>query len=91
MPVVNFIVTWPDGTSETYSSPSRAIMEFIHEKEYRAVDFAQAVKAGLDEASLRVQKKFGFACSAAAEQWHRLDQRLHAFEGDEKVHVAYGS
>lgn len=89
MPVVYFTVTWPDGVAESCSSPSRAITEFLEAKEYRVAEFAQAAKAGLDEASDRVLKKFGFACSAAADQWYQLSQRVAAFEDDDTVSVSY--
>jgi uncharacterized repeat protein (TIGR04042 family) len=89
MPVVPFTVTWPDGTREPCSSPSRAITEHLDTKAYRAEDFAVAVKAGLTEASNRVQQKFGFTCSAASDQLYHLEQRLATIDADAMVIVDF--
>ena len=89
MPVVSFQVTLPDGSIERCSSPSRAITEYLDAKEYRIDEFQRAVTAGLEEASNRVQKKFGFACSAAAEQLQIIEQRVAGFAAEETVSVAF--
>jgi uncharacterized repeat protein (TIGR04042 family) len=89
MPVVSFTVTWPNGSSEHCSSPSRAITEFLDARSYTVSEFATAAKAGLDEASNRVLAKFGFACSAAADQWYQLSRRIDQLPTDATVTVSY--
>jgi putative flavoprotein involved in K+ transport len=69
MPEVSFTIRWPDGTSQLGRSPSRAITELITEGGvYPCPEFVRRARDGLNAASDRVRERYGFACTAAAEQ-----------------------
>jgi len=69
MPEVSFTIRWPDGTSQLGRSPSRAITELITEGAvYPCREFVRRARDGLDAASDRVRERYGFACTATAEQ-----------------------
>ncbi len=77
MPSVNFDIDWPDGELQSYYSPSTIIHDFIRENEaYEQPDFAEKIFQGLDQASERVYKKFGYYCSAAMDEKSKIKQKL---------------
>ena len=78
MPAVHFNVTWPDGEKRQYYSPSTVLYEHLSEGEkYSTEDFSRRVFSALDSASERVRKKYGYACSAAAEEALKIQRKLN--------------
>jgi putative flavoprotein involved in K+ transport len=74
MPEVSFTIRWPDGTSQLGRSPSRAIQEVITEgATYPLAEFLRRAREGLAAASDRVRERYGFACTAAAEQLQAIE------------------
>jgi len=74
MPEVRFTIRWPDGREEGCYSPSTAIGRHLAAgSTYQLPEFLSRVRAGLNEASARVEAKFGFACSAAMDQLARIE------------------
>jgi putative flavoprotein involved in K+ transport len=74
MPEVSFTIRWPDGTSQLGRSPSRAIQEVITEGAvYPCPEFVRRAREGLGAASDRVRERYGFACTAAAEQLQAIE------------------
>ncbi|HWH12323.1 MAG TPA: MSMEG_0569 family flavin-dependent oxidoreductase [Solirubrobacteraceae bacterium] len=74
MPEVSFTIRWPDGTNQLGHSPSRAIQAVLTEGAvYRSAEFLRRAREGLSAASERVRERYGFACSAAAEQLRALE------------------
>jgi putative flavoprotein involved in K+ transport len=79
MPVVQFQLRWPDGRVEVCSSPSTAIEEHLAAgRRYQLEEFLARAREGLEHASRRVAERFGFACSAAAEQLAALERTAEA-------------
>lgn len=90
MPVVNFHIVWPDQTEAKCYSPSSVIKEHIIEGEvYTLDDFMARIRAGLHAASDRVRAKYGYGCSAAADQLEiiEIDAMRYISVKDAKVKV----
>jgi len=80
MPAVTFRVRWPDSTVSECYSPSTVIREFLQAGEaYPLADFVQRTQSALTLASERVQAKYGYACSAAADQMQDIQIRARDF------------
>ncbi|WP_086932110.1 MSMEG_0570 family nitrogen starvation response protein [Agarilytica rhodophyticola] len=78
MPAVHFNVAWPDGISNRYYSPSTVIFQYLNEGQaYSIEEFSEKVIAALENASIRVEKKYGYACSAAADEASKIKQKIH--------------
>jgi len=74
MPEVSFTIRWPDGTSQLGRSPSRAIGDaFAEGGLYPCSEFLRRARDGLTAASERVRERYGFACTAAAEQLEAIE------------------
>ncbi len=83
MPEVSFTIRWPDGTSQLGRSPSRAIGGVIVEGAvYPCPEFVRRVRDGLNAASARVRERYGFACTAAAEQLDAIEATAARQTGD---------
>ncbi|MDP3777654.1 MSMEG_0570 family nitrogen starvation response protein [Methylotenera sp.] len=77
MPSIYFSVVWPDETRSQCYSPSTVIKKYIVEGESYEVElFLEKVREGLGEASDRVSAKFGFSCSAAADELRTIEERI---------------
>jgi uncharacterized repeat protein (TIGR04042 family) len=90
MPAVTFRVRWPDMTASDCYSPSTVIKDFLRPGDvYPLADFVERTQAALTLASERVQAKYGFACSAAADQLREIQTRARQFalEHDAQVTV----
>lgn len=74
-------VQWPDGTFEQCYSPSLVMHDHLSTGEsYPLLDFVRRATTALDEASRRVQEKYGFACTSAAAQKEKIQDRAQQFE-----------
>lgn len=88
MPELHFDVRWPDGTVERCYSPSRSVMDFLEVgTSYPLAEFVGRSRSALELAGERVRMRYGFACSGAAEQLERIEQRARAFDGARGEHV----
>lgn len=75
MPVVNFHIVWPDQSESKCYSPSSVITEHLTEGEtYALNDFMSRTRAAMHAASERVRAKYGYACSAAADQMEIIER-----------------
>lgn len=90
MPEMTFTVQWPDGERQACYSPSLVMHDhLISGNSYTIQEFVSRVETALDEASSRVQRKYGFACTSAAAQKHEIQVKARQFdstsvpEGDE--------
>ena len=80
MPEVRFTIRWPDGAEEVCYSPSTAIGRHLAPgARYPMPEFLDRARAGLNEASDRVEAKYGFACSSALDQLARIEFRAASF------------
>ena len=90
MPEVHFTLRWPDGTAQRCVSPSRTIEQALTEgARYPCAELLRRARTALDAGSERVRAKYGFACSAAAQQYEDLDAaaQRHGAGGDAIVRV----
>lgn len=77
MPSVNFEVSWPDGDTRIYYSPSTVIHEYLKPGEQYPLDeFDTRTSTALRAASERVKSKFGYYCSAAADELEQIQTKL---------------
>lgn len=68
MPQTSLRVEWPDGSQCSYYSPSTIVHEYFKPGETYPVDeFLRMSRRAYQEASDRVQAKFGFACGGASD------------------------
>jgi uncharacterized repeat protein (TIGR04042 family) len=80
MPEMHFRVRWPDDTQSNCYSPSLVIKEYLNVGERYAVDaFVDKTRTALSIASERVRAKYGFACSAAADQMQEIEHAAARF------------
>ena len=92
MPAVMFRVRWPDATVSECYSPSTVIKDFLQTGEaYPLADFVQRTQSALTLASERVRAKYGFACSAAADQMQDIQIRARDFTGTQDAVVTVES
>lgn len=75
MPSVYFNVVWPDESRSQCYSPSTVIKQFLVEGEsYEVEIFMEKVREGLTQASEKVREKYGYSCSAAADQLKTIEE-----------------
>ena len=88
MPAMHFVVCWPDGSKETCYSPSTAIEKYLLVNHpYALNEFVQVTTRALDEASERVNAKFGYYCSSAQDQSAAIVQKAAQFSPEQRVTV----
>jgi uncharacterized repeat protein (TIGR04042 family) len=89
MPEMQFRIRWPNGTVETCYSPSLVVKDFFSPGEsYPLADFLQRSRTAFGIASQRVEEKYGFPCSRAAEQLVRIEAAAKAFAGLPAARIA---
>ena len=90
MPALNFTVRWPDGSVDNCYSPSTVLHEHLQEKQsYDLEEFVQQARLALNEASERVQKKYGYYCSSSIDQLAQIEHKAQRFlsSPDRKVEI----
>ena len=88
MPVMHFLVRWPDGDEMRCYSPSLVVREYLEVgRSYPVADFLERSRTMLHIASERVRAKFGFACSAALDQLATLEERAATVDASRPVTV----
>ncbi len=82
MPEMNFVIRWPDDTTETCYSPSLIIKDYFAPGEsYPLADFVDRARTALNIGSERVGEKYGMACGHALSQIVDIEQRSADFIG----------
>jgi uncharacterized repeat protein (TIGR04042 family) len=92
MPEVWFEVQWPDGSSNVCYSPSTAVERYIAKgQRYTIQSFLEVARPALEEASQRVEAKFGYRCSSAEDQLRQIEEiaRRIGIETPGEVTVLY--
>ena len=88
MPEKIFTVEWPNGEEQEYYSPSSVIEQFLNTGEsYTVQEFLQRATDGLNNASERVRESYGYACSRAQEQLHRIESKSKTFNDNKTAIV----
>ncbi|MEG3136051.1 MSMEG_0570 family nitrogen starvation response protein [Rouxiella sp. T17] len=92
MPAMHFHVCWPDGKTEACYSPSTVISQYLTAGEtYSLTEFVGRCNTALNEASQRVESKYGFACSSAMDQLTRINEKATQFQSVENAEVSVAS
>jgi uncharacterized repeat protein (TIGR04042 family) len=80
MPEMQFVARWPDGSVTTYYSPSLVVREYLEPgRAYGLADFVKRSRIALSIASQRVQAKYGFPCTRAAQTLAQIERKASAF------------
>ena len=88
MPEMTVTVRWPDGRVADCYSPSLVMHDHLDTgASYRVDEFAERSAVALHEASERVRAKYGFACTASAASFDRIQQTASGFAADDVVEV----
>ncbi|MGB3620865.1 MSMEG_0570 family nitrogen starvation response protein [Ketobacter sp. MCCC 1A13808] len=88
MPERYFDVRWPDGVEQRCYSPSSVVDQFFTpEHSYDLSEFVRRSEQALTLASERVRDKYGYFCSAAADQLSQIKFRSEQFEKQDTVTV----
>ena len=80
MPEMRFRVRWPDDSVSSCYSPSLVIKDYFEVgRSYTVADFVSRSREALTIASNRVKQKYGFACSAAADELESIESNAARF------------
>ena len=81
MPEKILIVRWPDQQQQNIYSPSSIVESYFQVGEKITTDrFVQRCTEALEHASQRVELKYGFACTAAADSIHQVKTKFDNIE-----------
>lgn len=88
MPQMYFHVKWPDEKVEHCYSPSSVIKSYFETgKTYALNEFMQRAESALNEASERVNAKYGYHCSSAMDQLSSLKIKAKQFDDHQSPEV----
>lgn len=90
MPIIRYIVRWPDGAESDCYSPSVVIQDYLQAgQEYVLDDFVERIRNATAMANDRVQARFGFVCWSANDQLRQIEIRARSFADrmHARVHV----
>lgn len=88
MPEMHFLVRWPDNSVQRCYSPSLVIADYLEPGEsYQVEQLIDRCTEALGIASERVRAKYGFVCTAAAQQLHELRDKAVGFQSADVVMV----
>ena len=80
MPETHFTIRWPDGAVETCYSPSTVVWDCLTAgATYPLTDFVDLCGKALNQASLRVEAKFGYRCSNADAQLAAIEMKATTY------------
>jgi uncharacterized repeat protein (TIGR04042 family) len=83
MPEIVFDVEWPDGSTQSFYSPSLIVEDyFTAGTRYPLGDFVGRSREAMGIASDRVQAKYGFPCSRAAATLAAIERAAEKFDQD---------
>ena len=88
MPVTYVHIEWPDQETDQVYSPSSVIEDyFIPGASLSVEEFSTTCSKGLTEASERVRQKFGYACTSAQAELHRISEKCKTFDKTLSVNI----
>lgn len=88
MPALNFEIEWPNGEVMECYSPSTVVLQYFQAGDSFTVDELIAVsRTALNMAGKRVEERFGFECTAAAEQRDKILRNAEYFGSGEMVRI----
>ncbi|SFB01041.1 MSMEG_0570 family protein [Collimonas sp. OK607] len=88
MPEMHFTVRWPDDSIRECYSPSLVVKEYLEVGcAYPLADFIDRSRTALNIGSERVRQKFGYSCSSAMDQLHRIETIANGFADIDNARV----
>lgn len=88
MPEVRFGLRWPDGTRTACYSPSTVIREFLPaDTTLTVAELVSRSAIGFEQASQRVEARYGYRCTSAAAQTEAIRRDAARFGDEERVTV----
>ena len=88
MPALNFKIEWPNGEIMECYSPSTIVRQYFQADDTLTIEELIAISTvALDRASERVEERFGFMCTAAAEQKDKIILAATVFESSAVVRI----
>ena len=88
MPEMHFTLRWPDGADMRCYSPSLVVREYLQVgRSYPLIEFVERSRTMLNIGSERVRAKYGYACSAAMDQLHEIEERAAGYLAEQEVTV----
>ncbi|MCE0766288.1 MSMEG_0570 family nitrogen starvation response protein [Pseudonocardia kujensis] len=86
MPEVIFDVRWPDGSRQSFYSPSLIVEEhFRAGGSYPVADFVDTSRTCMRIADQRVRQKYGVGCAQSVVTMAGIERSAARFAGDEHV------
>lgn len=86
MPEIFFDVRWPDGSTESFYSPSLIVQEYFSAGAgYPIAEFVDQVQACMRIADDRVRRKYGFGCAESAWTSGRVATSAARFAATDEV------
>ncbi|MBY5934732.1 MSMEG_0570 family nitrogen starvation response protein [Tateyamaria omphalii] len=80
MPETRFTIRWPDGQVDKCYSPSTVVLNFLAaDTTYPMADFVIRCRQALEQASARVEAKFGYRCTSAEAQLAEIESKASTF------------
>lgn len=88
MPETTFAVRWPDGTQQTYYSPSLVVHEVLEPGAvYPVGELVRRAARAITEASDRVRAKYGFACTGALAALEQVQAHASRYPAEQSATV----
>lgn len=92
MPEITFTAELPDGSFQPCYSPSSVVKKYFWlGQQLPAEEFIRLSRIALNEASARVQEKFGFSCTAAYSSLAEIERWAGALPPDTPVTISHVS
>lgn len=86
VPEVLFDVRWPDGSTQSFYSPSLIVEEYFRAGHtYPVGDFVDTSRTCMRIADQRVRQKYGFGCAQSVATMAGIEQAATRFAADEHV------
>ena len=88
MPVTYLNIEWPNKETDQVYSPSRVIEEYFTPGNLLTIEkFLQITNEALTEASERVRRKYGYACTSAQEEIKRVSLKCKNYNTTNSVKI----
>ncbi len=88
MPITYINIEWPDKEVDKVYSPSSVIEDYFEAGNTLKIDiFLNQCNQGLNEASERVRKKFGYACTSAMAEASRISKKCKEYDAQNTVKI----
>ena len=88
MPALNFKIEWPNREVMEYYSPSTVLLNYFRTGDKLTVEeLIKTSRTALDKASQRVEERFGYRCTAAAEQRDKILQKAACFDAEQTIQI----